>query len=67
MDETQLFSFLLRVWRAGDGDQPEWRASLEDTCTGERRGFSSLEELWAFIQKLPGVKAGKPEKKGRII
>jgi hypothetical protein len=53
VDETQLFSFLLRVWRAGDGKQPNWRASVEDIRTGERRGFDSLEELFAFILKLP--------------
>lgn len=61
MDETQLFSFLLRVWRAGDGNQPDWRASVEDIRTGERRGFASLEELCVFILKLPGTTAGKPE------
>lgn len=61
VDETQLFSFLLRVWRAGNGAKPEWRASLEDTFTGERRGFASLEELCAFIQNLTGEKAGNQQ------
>jgi len=56
-----LFSFILRVWRAGDGGRPQWRASLEDTRTGERRGFASLEELYAYIETLIGDEAGKQE------
>lgn len=66
MDETQIFSFLLRVWRAGDGEQPDWRASVEDIRTGERRGFASLEELFAFIQNLTGEKAGDQKTQRRI-
>jgi hypothetical protein len=66
VDETQLFSFLLRVWRAGDGEPPDWRASVEDIRTGERRGFASLEELCAFIQALSGEKAGDQKHQRRI-
>jgi hypothetical protein len=66
VDETRLYSFLLRVWRAGDGEQPQWRASLEDIRTGERRGFASLEELCAFIQNLTGEKAGNQQTQRRI-
>ncbi len=43
-------SFLLRLWLAGDGDQPQWRFSLENPHTGERWGFSSLEELAEFLK-----------------
>ena len=34
--------------RAGGAGQP-WRASLEDTLTGERRGFADLEALVAYL------------------
>jgi hypothetical protein len=45
-------SYLLRLWLAGDGDQPEWRASLEDPGTGEVRGFSDLEEMVEFLKNV---------------
>jgi len=44
------FSYLLRLWLAGDGDQPQWRASLDDPVTGERVGFASIQVLFAFRQ-----------------
>jgi hypothetical protein len=37
-------SYLLRLWCEG----AQWRASLLVTATGERRGFGSLERLFAF-------------------
>jgi hypothetical protein len=52
MEEPQgYFSYLLRVWLAGDGDQPHWRASLEDTHTSERRGFATLEAMCEFLHQ----------------
>jgi hypothetical protein len=41
-------SYLLRLWRAETPDQG-WHASLEDPRTGERIGFASLEQLFAFL------------------
>jgi len=43
------FSYLLRLWGGGNGESI-WRASLENPMTGERRGFASLKELFAFLQ-----------------
>ena len=43
-------SYLLRVWRAGNGNAPQWRCSLEDTRTRERHGFADLPSLLAFLQ-----------------
>ena len=40
-------SYLLRLWGAGKG---AWRASLESPMTGERHGFASLKDLFAFLQ-----------------
>ncbi len=44
-------SYLLRLWRADTVDRL-WRASLEDPHTGERIGFASLEQLFAFLMGL---------------
>ena len=45
-------SYLLRLWRAGEPQAAEWHASLEDPSTQERLGFSSLEQLFAFLMEL---------------
>ena len=60
-------SYLLRLWRAGNGNAPEWRMSLEDTRTHERRGFADLPSLVAFLEQqirggnLPQVRADSNE------
>jgi hypothetical protein len=57
MDKSSLpnkhQSYLLRVWQdqsEADGGQADWRFSLEEVQTHQRRGFASLEELFAFIK-----------------
>jgi hypothetical protein len=30
-------------------EESNWRASLEDSRTGERIGFANLEQLFAFL------------------
>ena len=53
MDETKnvYCSFMLRIWiEPTDGEQ--WRFSLEDTRTGKRQGFASLEKLMAYLTKI---------------
>lgn len=48
-ERPAYLSYLLRLWRApGEANQP-WRASLEDTLTGQRTGFADLEALCAFL------------------
>jgi len=44
------FSYLLRLWLAGDDDQPEWRLALIEPQTGEQHGFTCPEALAAFLQ-----------------
>lgn len=44
------WSYLLRLWGAGKGTDSTCRASLENPMTGERRGFASLKDLFAFLQ-----------------
>jgi hypothetical protein len=55
-DHKHYFSFILRLWLAGDHGQPQWRASLEDTLSGERVGFIRIEELCQYLTKLIGRK-----------
>lgn len=43
-------AYLLRLWQAEAEEGAPWRASVESPQTGERRGFSSLAELWAFLE-----------------
>ncbi len=44
-------AFMLRLWQVGGEGEPAWRASLESPHTGERRGFASLEALFAFLEE----------------
>lgn len=39
-------AFLLRLWQVRGA---QWRASIEDPHTGERRSFASVELLAAFL------------------
>jgi hypothetical protein len=42
-------SYLLRIWRAGNRDAPEWRFLLEDVLTRERQAFVDLDSLMVFL------------------
>lgn len=49
-DSKKLYrSYLLRLWCAGREETACWQASLDDPYTGERIGFGSLEDLFAFL------------------
>jgi hypothetical protein len=50
-------AYLLRLWQVRDEGQTGWRASVENVHTGERLGFASLTELWAFLEKEIGEAA----------
>jgi hypothetical protein len=39
-------SYLLRLWRGADA---QWHASLEDSHTGERRAFASVQQLTEYL------------------
>ncbi|UCC85561.1 MAG: hypothetical protein JSV81_11895 [Anaerolineales bacterium] len=47
-------AYLLRVWESSDKGKRLWRASVESPGTGERRGFASLEALFAFLKEQTG-------------
>jgi hypothetical protein len=44
-------SYILRLWCAGEPQAADWHASLEDPSTRERVGFSSLEQMFAFLME----------------
>ena len=43
-------AYLLRCWEARGQEEATWRFSVEDAHTGERRGFSGLDVLLAFLR-----------------
>jgi|WetSurMetagenome_2_1015567.scaffolds.fasta_scaffold2124107_1 hypothetical protein len=50
-EKPHYFSYLLRMWLAGDGCQPQWRVSLENARTGERIGFASLAAMCEYLEE----------------
>ena len=50
-DRYPYYSFLLRLWAEPGDNSPIWRASLEDTRTGKRQGFPSVEALIAYLRE----------------
>jgi hypothetical protein len=52
LTETDYMAFMLRMWRDGEGSP--WRASLENTATGESKAFAEIQMLTGFIEYLTG-------------
>ncbi len=51
-EQYDYLSYLLRLWPVGVKDGKYiWRGSLENIHTGERKGISSLEDLYIFLQQ----------------
>ena len=57
-EQRRYMAYLLRLWQESGGerarsdahpDGPLWRASLERPQGGERLGFASLEDLYAYL------------------
>ncbi|MBN1922574.1 MAG: hypothetical protein JW892_15100 [Anaerolineae bacterium] len=68
MDNSLKYrSYLLRIWTTHSDNEEGivWRGSLESSRTGARFGFSSLDELFAFIRAqtllLEDSKSGEAE------
>ncbi|MBN1487952.1 MAG: hypothetical protein JW981_09945 [Anaerolineae bacterium] len=47
--QPEYLSYLLRLWHPGNGKS--WHVMLEQVGTGERHGFATLEELFAFLKQ----------------
>lgn len=57
-------AYLLRVWCVARSGEAVWLASLEDVDTGERRGFVSLKELFAYLSQETTRGAGPARAEG---
>jgi hypothetical protein len=44
-------SYLLRLWKVGEIEGMEWRASIQSVQGGERQGFAGLEGLFDFLRR----------------
>ena len=45
-------AYMLRAWEESSPvGAPYWRYSIETVASGKRKGFASLEALYAFLQK----------------
>jgi hypothetical protein len=49
---------LLRLWQTQQEGALVWRASLESPHTGERHGFVSPKDLFAFLEQQMGAMSG---------
>ncbi len=54
MVASDYLSFLLRLWQVSKKGNEEWRASLENVKTGEKCGFTRLNDLYAYINLITG-------------
>jgi hypothetical protein len=54
--DTHYRSYLLRIWR-DDAFSP-WRALVQNPATGERHAFSSLAQLYAFLEHQAAAEPG---------
>jgi hypothetical protein len=62
--ETRYLSYLLRLWQQGGGEGSQWRASLESPHGGDRMGFASLADLFAFLENETGSSSPGLERTG---
>jgi hypothetical protein len=44
--------FMVRLWAetSGEAAQPDWRGVVEHAASGQRRYFTSLDDLTAFLR-----------------
>jgi hypothetical protein len=58
MDRAQpeYLSYLVRLWRVGDGEEPSWRALLKSSQTGHEIGFGNLEMLFDYLRREAGLR-----------
>lgn len=54
-EPPDYLSYLLRLWRVSDDEEPAWRASLKSSHTGQQVGFGSLDALFDFLQEQAGL------------
>ena len=50
--QAGYYSFLLRLWQVKEDGGQEWRATLENVESGEKRGFTNVEDLLAYLSQV---------------
>ena len=50
-EEQAYTTYLLRLWPRKSGEKWVWLASLEYPYTGERLGFTSLQEMFRYLEE----------------
>lgn len=63
-ERPAYLSYLLRLWRAPGGAGQPWRASLQDTLSGERQGFVDLEALTVYLRDQIDLQSTPEEESG---
>ena len=63
--QPDYLAYLLRLWRM-EGSAGAWRGSVESPQTGERLGFGSLDELFAYLREQTGTMPGTEEAKSSV-
>ena len=64
-EQGRYISYLLRLWQTRSEGKLIWRASLESPHNGERRGFTNLGDLFAFLEKEVSRADQEPDSVGR--
>jgi hypothetical protein len=59
--QPKYLSYLVRLWRASDDEEPTWRAVLKSSQTGQQVGFGSVEALFDRLRREAGLERGKKE------
>lgn len=60
--QPEYLSYLVRLWRVGDGEEPAWRATLKSSQTGQQVGFDSLEALFDYVRGEAGLQPAQHRK-----
>ncbi len=60
-EQKRYLAYLLRLWQEERNSELAWRFSLENAHTGERQGFTELEQVYVYLEKIIGVDEHKPE------
>ena len=53
-EQRSSLSYLMRLWKTDSEGEGVWRASLESPDTGQRKGFATLRDLFAFLEQATG-------------
>jgi hypothetical protein len=66
VEESHYLSYVLRLWQVKRADRASWRASLENSISGDRLGFADLEALFTYLEWVtqdPSCETASPEER----